>query len=210
MVVIPHQDVTNKDNKDVGVDTHFYVEEISALMNTTSINELFNQTFITIQHGDRPFTLLLFLMMAKIIPSDNVSYVFDNVPIILGPALVLAVYFLTRQLTSNDITSLLSGFITAISFQNLVGIYAGSYANWLALIVGYLSIAFLFRSLKRTSKLNVGLFLVLLITLFFTHIYTWSILTIVMGIFLLVLLKTKYYERKNIIILLVVLSSSYP
>jgi hypothetical protein len=208
MVILPHQGVTNKDNQDVGVDTHFYVQEIGALMNTTSVNELLYQTFVTIQHGDRPFTLFFFLIVAKIMPSDDLSYVFDNIPIILGPALVLAVYFLARQLTSNDIASLLSALITAISFQTLVGIYAGSYANWLALIVGYLSVVFLFRSLKRTNKLNVCLFLILLITIFFTHIYTWSILSIVMGIFLLVLLKTKSYERKNIIILLIVLSSS--
>ena len=208
MVILPHQSVTNKDNKDVGVDTHFYVEEIGALMNTTSVNELLYQTFVIIQHGDRPFTLFFFLMVAEIMPSDDLSYVFDNIPIILGPALVLAVYFLTRQLTSNDIASLLSAFITSISFQTLVGIYAGSYANWLALIVGYLSVVFVLRSLERTNKLNVGLFLILLIILFFTHIYTWSILTIVIGVFLLVLLKTKYYERKNIIILLIVLSSS--
>lgn len=208
LVIIPHQSVTNRDNKDVGVDTHFYVEEIATLKNTTSFIELLNQTFITIQHGDRPFTLLFFLMIAEVTPSDNLSYVFDNVPLILGPLLVLAVYFLSRELTSNDVASLLSAFITAISFQTLVGIYAGSYANWLALIMGYLSVVFVFRSLKRINKVNVGLFLVLIITVFFTHIYTWSIFSILIGIFLLVLLKMKYYKRRDVILLLIVLSST--
>ena len=198
MAIIPHQSAINKDNKDVGVDTHYYVEEIAILMNSTSVDDLFNDAFVTIQHGDRPFTLLFFLTVAKFSQSDNLSYVFDNIPIVLGPSLVLVIYFLTRQLTSNDTASLLSAFLTAISFHTLVGIYAGSYANWLALIVGYLSIVFVLRSLKETSRFNVLLFLVLINTALFTHIYTWSILALVIGIFLLVLLKMKYYERKNV------------
>jgi len=55
MAIIPHQGAINKDNKDVGVDTHYYVEEIAILMNSTSVDDLFNRAFVTIQHGDRPF-----------------------------------------------------------------------------------------------------------------------------------------------------------
>ncbi|TLX88756.1 MAG: hypothetical protein E6K94_11735 [Thaumarchaeota archaeon] len=193
MVIIPHLKVINIDNKDVGVDTHYYVEWIGILIKSTSVGEFVNQAFVIIQHGDRPFSLLFLFMISKIIPSDNLSYVFEHVPIILGPALILVVYFLTRELTSNDLASLLSAFVTAISFHTLIGIYAGSYANWIALIVGYLSILFLLRSLKETNKLNCGLFFMLLVTLLFTHIYTWSILILVMGVFLLVLLKLNYY-----------------
>ena len=208
MVIIPHHSAINPDNKDVGVDTHYYVEEIAILMNSTSLDDLFNRAFVTIQHGDRPLTLLFFLTVTKIIHSDNVSYVFDNIPIVLGPSLVLAIYFLTRQLTSNDTASLLSAFLTAISFHTLVGIYAGSYANWLALIVAYLSVVFVLRSLKETSIFNVLLFLVLINTALFTHIYTWSIFALVIGILLLVALKMKYYQRRNVIVLLIALSFS--
>ena len=208
MVIIPHLKVINIDNKDVGVDTHYYIEWTGILLNSTNVGEFVNQAFVIIQHGDRPFVLLFLFMISQIIPSDNLSYVFEHVPIILGPALILVVYFLTRELTSNDPASLLSAFVTAVSFHTLIGIYAGSYANWIALIVGYLSIIFLLRSLKETNKLNCGLFFMFLVTLLFTHIYTWSILILVMGIFLLVLLKLNYYERKKIILLLIVLSSS--
>jgi hypothetical protein len=208
MVVIPHLKSINVDNKDVGVDTHYYVEWIGILMKSTGAEEFVKQVFVVIQHGDRPFTLLFFFIVTQIIHPDNLSYVFDHFPIILGPALVLAVYFLTRELTSSDIASLLSAFVTAVSFHTLIGIYAGAYANWLALIVGYLSMIFLLRSLKNASKLNLGIFFMVLVTLLFTHIYTWTILTLVMGVFLLVLLKFQYYERKNVVLLLIILSSS--
>jgi hypothetical protein len=208
MVMIPHLRVINIDNKDVGVDTHYYVEWNGILLNSTNAGDLLNQAFVIIKHGDRPFSLLFLLIVSQLFPSGNLSYLFEQVPILLGAALILVIYFLTRELTSNDIASLLSAFLTAVSFHTLIGIYAGAYANWLALIVGYTSMVFLLRSLKETNKLNLGLFFVLLVTLLFTHIYTWSILFLVMGVFLLVLLKLNYYNRKKIILLLVVLSCS--
>lgn len=205
LAVIPHEKAINVDKKDVGVDTHYYVKWIGTLLKSASIEEVLNQSFVVIQHGDRPFSLLFFLMIADILPSSNYSYIFDNIPIILGPILVLVVYFLTRELTSSDTASIFSAFLTATSFHILVGIYAGSYANWLALIVGYLSMIFLLRSLKRTTTINIAIFFILMITLLLTHIYTWSILSMVMGVFLLILLKLRYYERRSVILLLLVL-----
>lgn len=208
MVIIPHQSIVNPDNQDVGVDTDIYVEEINDLNNSTDANEFFNKTFVTIQHGDRPFTLLLFLAISKVVTSVNLSGLFDLVPVILGPLLVLSVYFLTRQLTSNDVASLLSAFMTAVSFHNLVGIYAGSYANWMALIVGYFSVLFVLRSLHNANKINLSLFIILIFTVLFTHVYTWSILTLILTIFLLVMVKMSYYKKRTVIQLLLILSST--
>ena len=144
----------------------------------------------------------------KIVNATNLFYIIEYLPIILGPSLVLAVFFLTRELTSNDTTSLFASFITSLSFHTLIGVYAGFYANWFALIIGYSSIAFLFRSLKRSGKLDVIIYFVLIILLQFSHLYTWTILTIVMAIFFLVMLKFNYYDKKRIILLLLIILSS--
>ena len=85
------------------------------------------------------------------VPIADQSEVVDHLPIVLGPALVLVVYFLTREMTSNDLISVLAAFLTAVSFHVLTGIYAGLYANWFALIIGFLSFMFLFKFLKRPS-----------------------------------------------------------
>jgi hypothetical protein len=127
---------------------------------------------------------------------------------ILSPALVLAVYFLTRELTSNDVASLVSSFLTAVSFHILIGIYAGFYANWFALIIGYLMFVFLIRFLKAPSKLNFAIYSLLIVILLFSHVYTWSVLSIVVGIFLAVMFKLSYYPKKSIILLLLVVLSS--
>ena len=208
LVAIPHLKVTNFDARDVGVDTHYYTEWTNILLNSTSTGDFLDQSFVLIQHGDRPFTLFFFVSIAKLIPSDNLSNLFDYSPIVFAPTLVLVFYFLTRELTSNDFAAILSAFLTAVSFHTLIGIYAGSYANWLALIVGNISIVFLLRSLKKIDRLNTAMFFILLIVTLFTHLYTWTIMTITLGIFLLVLLKTNHYPRRNVILLLLILSSS--
>jgi hypothetical protein len=205
MALIPHQPTINKDNQQhVGVDTAEYVKWINKLMQSNGTQEFIRQAFIIQQHGDRPLTLIFLFTIVKIVNVDP-SYTIDHVPVILGPALVLVVYFLTRELTSNDITSLMASFLTAVSFHTLIGIYAGFYANWLALIIGYLSIVFLIRFLKTPNRLNFAIYSALIIILLFSHVYTWSIFTVVIGIFLAVMLKLSYYSKKSIILLLLVL-----
>jgi len=206
--LIPHQEMINVDNKDVGVDTHYYVDWTRTLIKSNSTGEIVKEIFVSIQHGDRPLSLLFFAGIAKIVPDANLSYVFDNVPIVLGPALVIVVYLLTRELTSSEFTSLLSAFMTSVSFHVLVGIYAGSYANWIALIFGYLSMICMLRYLRNKNKKSVFLFAILNVTTLFAHSYTWTILSMFMGVFLLVMLKFNYYDRKNIIILLIIVGST--
>ena len=96
----------------------------------------------------------------------DLLFVFERLPLILGPLLVLAAYYLTRELTlNNDTASLLGSFLTAVSLPTLIGIYAGSYANWFALIIGYLCIIFLFRYLKVPSRFNLSLYSVLVVSM---------------------------------------------
>jgi hypothetical protein len=150
---------------------------------------------------------LLVFATVKSVPVEP-SVVIDNLPIILGPALVLVIYLFTRELTSNDRISLLAAFLTAVSIQVLVGIYAGYYANWIALIIGYLAFVFLFKFFKIPNKLNCIVYSVLMILLLFSHEYTWTILTIVMGVFLAIMLKLGYFRRRNIRFLFLVISST--
>jgi hypothetical protein len=127
----------------------------------------------------------------------------------LGPSLVLVTYFLTRELTSNETTSLFAAFLTAAtSYHLLGGIFAGFYANWLALIVGYLSFVFLFRYLRRSGKANLIIFAALILLTLLSHVYTWSILALVIGIFLGVSIILKQDSRKRAVLLLLVLLST--
>jgi hypothetical protein len=213
IALIPHQSNINKDNQQIGVDTDYYVRWINPLIQSKNLQEFLEQTFVEQPpafHGDRPLTLIILFTITKIINNTvDLIYIFELLPVILGPALVLIVYFLTRELTSkNDIASLLASFMTAVSFHMLIGIYAGYYANWLAIIVGYSSFVFLIRYLKKPSRLNLTVYSTLLILLLFSHTYTWTIFIIVMALFLVIMLKPKYYCKRTIIVILLVISSS--
>ena len=207
LVLIPHQPVINTNNQHIGVDTHYYVDWVTALIRSGSPQEFLHQAFVIQSAGDRPITLIIIFTLSKIVPANLVDTI-EYMPLILGPALIFVVYLLTREFTSNDLTSLFAAFLTAVSFQTLIGIYAGLYSNWFALIIGYLSFLFLLRFLKKSSGLSLVLYSVSIILLIFTHVYTWSVFLIATGIFLAVLLKLNYYNKRNILLLLLVLFAS--
>jgi hypothetical protein len=205
IAIIPHIPIINKTNQFVGTDTPHYVDLVNRLEVSHNPQEFMQSVFALT--ADRPMATIFFFSIVKIV-SATPSYTLELMPVILGPALVLVFYFLTRELTSNDTASLLSSFLTAISFQTLIGIYAGFYANWFAIIIGYMSMVFLLRFLKSQSRMNFVVYSTLTLLLLFSHVYTWTIFTIVTSIFLLVLLKLHYYRRQGIIILLLVILSS--
>jgi hypothetical protein len=206
--LIPHQPSLNKDGQQIGVDTIYYVEWMNALMDSDSIPEFLQQAFIIHSHGDRPLSLIFLFGIIKILNADPFSTI-EHVPILLGPGLVIVMFFLIRELTSSDNTAFLGSFLTAISFHPLIGIYAGFYANWLALIVGYLSFLYLFKFLKKPTRQNMAIYSALLVLVLFVHVYTWTIVAIVTGVFLAIILKTNHhYHRRNVLLLLLVLLSS--
>jgi hypothetical protein len=204
LVLIPHQPAINKDDQRIGVDTTYYVNWLGNLTSTNNTQDFLRQAFVVQSGGDRPLALMFFFTLVKVLNVDS-FHTIEYIPIILGPSLIVVVYFLTRELTSSDITSILAAFLTAISFHILIGIYAGFYANWLALIIGYLSFIFLIRFLRESQKISYILYSALMIILVLTHVYTWSILAIVFTVFLIVMLVTRYFRRRNIILLLLVI-----
>jgi hypothetical protein len=207
--LIPHQPQINLENRQIGVDTDYYVKWINGLTHAADYREFIHQVFVVQSFGDRPLTLIFLFTIAKILNVVDFYSIVEHVSLILGPLLVLVVFFLTRELTSNEKQALLASFLTSISFQVTVGIYAGFYANWFGLIIGYLSFVFLLRSLRYSSnKLNLAMFSMLLIALLFTHVHTWSVIVVVMSVFLIIMIKAKHYYKKRIVLLFIILSSS--
>jgi hypothetical protein len=206
LVLIPQHPLINPDNRDIGVDTHYYVTWIRELAKSKNISDLIYQAFVVQgQSGDRPLSLLFLFVVYQLVGGNNLSGVIEHFPIILGPGIVLAFYVLTLELTRNEKIALIAAFFGAISFHTLIGIYSGFYANWLALIVGYISIAFLFRYLRSGRLSDIIVFSTLLIGVLFIHIHTWTILAAVSGTFLVAMLlvaiwknnKKKKKKKKN-------------
>jgi hypothetical protein len=197
LVLIPQHPLINPDNRDIGVDTHYYVTWIRELTKSKNVSDLIYQAFaVQGQSGDRPLSLLFLLLVYHLV-GGNLSEVIEHFPIVLGPGTVLALYVLTRELTRNEKIAVIAAFFGAVSFHTLIGIYAGFYANWLALIVGYISIAFLFRYLRSGRFSDIVVFSTLLIGVLFIHIYTWTVLAAVSGTFLVAILTVTIWKKKN-------------
>lgn len=203
--LLPHQSFINSENEIVGADTVTYVN----WLNDIRMNEdnLMQQVFVVQNLGDRPLSLLFFYTVLTIFP-DNPYQTIDRLPLIFSPLLVLTVFFLTRELTSNEPISLLASFLTAISFQPLIGIYSGLYANWFALIFGYLSIIFLLRYIRKKNNINGVFFAILLFLIMFSHVYTWTLLILFISIFLIVSFRLKLFQQKRIALVFLIITVS--
>jgi hypothetical protein len=207
LAFIPHQASLTNDTHMIGADSRNYVRDVNRLERSEDIQDLLKQVFVVMHGGDRPLSFFFLLLTTKIFPYEH-SFIIDRLPLFLSPATVLVLFFLTRELTRSDITSLLASFLTVGSFQTLVGTYAGFYANWIALIIGYLSIIYAFKYLKKPSPLPLVIYSILIVVMLFCHVYTWTILTIVTIIFLGVALKMNYYRRRSVLFLLLIVFGS--
>jgi len=208
IALIPHQHQFNPNGQQVGVDTDYYANWINALNHATDYRDFFHQAFVVQSFGDKPLVLIFLFTINKFLNVADSYFIVEHVPLILGPLLVLVVFYLTREMTSDDKQALIASFLTSISFQITVGIYAGFYANWFALIIGYLSFVFLCKFLRYSSKLNLTLFSILIMVLLFSHVHTWSVMVAVMSVLLLILIKVKQYSKKRIGLLLIIIACS--
>jgi hypothetical protein len=212
LALIPYQPAMNEDNRLVGVDTPIYAAWIDDVVKSSEdgLGESLRQIFSEQGVNDRPLSLIIMFLAVKITNTPDIMHMLDHSPIFLSPMLVLSGYFLTRQLTSSYTTSYVAAFLTIISFQVLIGIFAGFYANWIALITGYFSLGFLFRFLQRPQTNTLTIFAALLIATLFAHVYTWAILSLCTGMFLilLLLLRRRDYSRKAILLALLIVGVS--
>ena len=200
LVLIPQHPLINKDNQDIGVDTPYYVSWVGELAKSENLSDLIYQSFaVQGQDGDRPLSLIFLLLVYQAVggSNNNLSEVVEHFPIILGPGIVFAFYFLTLELTRNEKIALIAAFFGAVSLHTLVGIYAGFYANWFALTLGYVSIAFLLRYLRSGRLSDIVAFSTLLIGVLFSHVYTWTVLAAVSGIFLVAMLLIAIWKNKK-------------
>ena len=205
--IIPHLPTINKDNQKIGVDTGYYVNWVGALYRSQTGQQFIENAFVTQADGDRPITLIFIYAISNVVNTDFQTVV-EYLPIILGPGLVLITFWLTREVTRDEMVSLIASFITAVSFHTLIGIYAGFYSNWFALIVGYAGIIFLLRYLREYRIRDLAVFSALLFFTLFSHVYTWSVIAIVMGVFLAVTFVRNQDKRKASAIMLIILASS--
>ncbi|MGC1134903.1 MAG: hypothetical protein WA941_18890 [Nitrososphaeraceae archaeon] len=203
IVLTPHLD---GQSHNVGEDTTVYSGMIQDMKGSQDIGHFLRLIFAGIQGGDRPLSLLI-LYPILILFNDNMILAFEVfLTAMLAPLLVLSIYLLSKEISRSSLVALFSSFVTAVSFQVMIGVYAGFYANWIALVLGYVSLWLAIRSLKTGSKKDMIGFSISMVALLFSHSYTWTIITTFLIILLMVLRWKKIYESRLIRNILVIVA----
>jgi hypothetical protein len=126
-----------------GVDTEYYLNRL------TSIEEF--EQLLRLLPGD---PRLLYLILLKTLCLAGAS---PQLSIKLGPLLLTALnacafYFLAAEVADSRLAGGLAGAFTALGMQTSVSLYAGIYANWLALPLGASATA-LYLKAAKTGRL---------------------------------------------------------
>lgn len=208
LVLIPSLFHDHAEGSTVGVDTLQYVKVLERIGHQdNSTEDVFWFLFRDYSNGDRPFTILFISAITSLLGSDlNTGNSIElALPIMLAPSLAVVIFHLARQIGRNDLLAILCLFLTTISPQILIGIYAGFYANWLALVIANLAALFMFAFLRTSKYAFILLFGITLATVIFTHTYTYTIFVLVFVIFLISALFLKFYKRRTVLIVLFVI-----
>jgi hypothetical protein len=154
----------------IGVDTPWYYENLLSISSSEGIQHVISDYGAVTR---MPYLLILYALMT----------VFSLPPMIIvkiGPAIPatlmgISSFYFTRTLTRNDFIATISAFLGLFSIATTVGIFAGVYANWLALGLVLIFWTLLLKLWENPSSLIlvtvISSFLILI-----THPWTWAII----------------------------------
>lgn len=174
--IYPYTVVKSPEPPGLGTDIHAYSQWLNILQSSTDLPSFLYQLFVGIDNGSRPLSLFVMYSLSAL-SGQSSETVLKYFPAMLGPSLVLAVYILTRSAyPENRKIALIASIMTAFSHQVVVGFYGAFYANWLALIMTYISVMFMLKSLGESNhyRRNIALFATFSLLSLFFHSYTWS------------------------------------
>jgi len=155
----------------IGVDTPWYYENLLAISSSEGIQHIISDYGAVTR---MPYLLILYALMT----------VFSLSPMIvvkIGPAIPAALmgissFYLTRTLTRNDFISIISAFLGLFSIATTVGIFAGVYANWLALGLVLILWALLLKMWQNPSRILILITVITSFLILITHPWTWAII----------------------------------
>lgn len=169
----PYLPGVNPDFRPVSVDIFYYKPWVDTALASDGPREFARSVFVDISGGDRPLSLLLFIAV-KAVTGLSVLDSLKIMPVLLTPALVLAAYYFTKVGSNNRLLASIVAAVVPVSTTVVVGIYAGFYANWIALAAMLLGLAFLLKYLATGRKRYLLALLGCTLLTLFSHNYTWS------------------------------------
>jgi hypothetical protein len=171
--IYPYLPGINPDFRPVSVDIFYYKPWLDTVLASEGTDEFLRNVFINTSGGDRPLSLLFFVVI-HVLTGLSAIDTLKVMPIFLTPMMTLAVYYFVKTGSNNRHLASIISIIAPVSTTVIVGIYAGFYANWIALSAIFLGLAFMLKYLATNRPIYVGALLGCTILVLFAHNYTWS------------------------------------
>src|SRR3989475_2471438 len=179
----PYRSDINPGGTPVGVDTPLYIQWVNQMLQRPIFDAL-GYAFSKASNGSRPLSLIFPYAMSSLF-GVRVDVAVKFYPLFLAPLLVVSSFLFVHLGLGDKHTAGLVGLMTAFSFQFTVGMWAGYYANWLALAESFLLMGFLLRWISLRSKRDFICTVSLSIVVLFTHPWTWDFMLLLSTSFMI-------------------------
>jgi len=176
LAVVPYRPDLNAAGIPVGIDAHYYIEWIAPMLNKPFLGAI-SYAMGVASGGSRPLLLIpvYFVVVSGTVPLVQAV---EALPAILGPLLVLSIFFFVAEAFGDEKPAGVAALVTPFSFYVTVGIWAGYYANMLALSVGFAFLTLLFRYWKKQTTVGLSLLILSSVGLLLAHPWTWVIVLV--------------------------------
>jgi len=155
----------------IGVDTKTYDTLLSQMTDLEAARKIILEDETA---GPKAtYFLLLYLIRALTgLPTSTIVKIAVVIPASLLP---ISVYLLVRCATGEDSLAALSSLGGVLSFSTTVGMFAGVYANWLALSFILLSFTFLIKASRQNSRRILVASILTSTLVLVTHVLSWIV-----------------------------------
>jgi len=171
----------------LGYDFFDYKEMVETLISSSkNLDSFLHTLFVEIDQGSRPLSIFSIYLIHQV-SGQSIDNVLTYLPAILGPLLVVSVYFFVLTAYPKDQRlAVISAILTAVSHQIIIGFYGSLFANWMALIVMFVAAGFFIKCFQNTVQLprNIVLFVFFTLLIMLFHNILWAYFISVMAFFL--------------------------
>ena len=160
----------------IGVDVPWYLRSLRLLEGPRGFGVL----------ADEPRAVFLALCYAVHVLTglSNADSVMAGAAVLSG-LVIVGSFFFVREASQRDDLALLSALMAVLSVQLLVELFAGIFDEWLAFAELLFFCCFLLRSVRGRKKFDACASCLILVLLMVTHLWTWVLAMVVLGLYIL-------------------------
>jgi len=170
--LIPYLPSINPTFKPASIDIRGYAMSLDGMLARDPLNAL-AYVFYSGLWCRMLYMLMLYGLVGLGIPRETVL---NFEALLTAPLLTLAVYFSVKRLSGEGSYAALASLAAVFGFNMTANIFGGFFANWTALTLFYICIG-LTPSLTEGDVKSLVLCIIASTATFYTHTWTWSILT---------------------------------